>query len=107
MADPALDGMRYMALRMPNHDMRPRIRAGEAVVYDTHAPAEPGDDVVVCLVDGGSIVRELISTTSDGYRLKSYSPTSVGALHADRVTAVYPIVLRGHPDFVQGFGGDG
>jgi len=92
---------RYAALRMPTNDMRPRIRAGEAVIYDTEANAEPGDDVVIVLIDGGSIVRELIALTADGYRLKSYSPAAVGALPAARVRSVYPVVLRGHSDFVQ------
>jgi hypothetical protein len=65
---------RYAALRMPTNDMRPRICVGEAVIYDTESKAEPGDDVVILLVDGGSIVRGLLGLTDDGYRLKSYSP---------------------------------
>jgi phage repressor protein C with HTH and peptisase S24 domain len=92
---------RYAALRMPTNDMRPRICVGEAVIYDTESKAEPGDDVVILLVDGGSIVRGLLGLTDDGYRLKSYSPAAVGAMPAARVKAIYPVVLRGHAEFVQ------
>jgi len=98
---PVTSDSRYAALRMPTNDMRPRIRIGEAVIYDTESQAEPGDDVVILLADGGSVVRELLGITADSYRLKSYSPAAVGALPAARVKAIYPVVLRGHPDFVQ------
>lgn len=92
---------RYLAFPMPNGDMRPRIKPGEAVIYDTLGDAEPGDDVVIELVDGGCIVRELIARTDDGFRLKSYAPPAVGALPAARVAAVYPVVARGRPSFMK------
>jgi phage repressor protein C with HTH and peptisase S24 domain len=92
---------RYLAFPMPTNDMRPRIKLGEAVIYDTQSEAQHGDDVVIELVDGGCIVRELIARAEDGFRLKSYAPPSVGALPAARVKAIYPMVLRGHPDFVR------
>jgi hypothetical protein len=81
--------------------MRPRIKVGEAVIYDTQGNAEPGDDVVIELVDGACIVRELIAHTDDGFRLKSYSPPAVGALPAARVVAVFPVVARARPSFMK------
>ncbi|MFL9918819.1 S24 family peptidase [Paraburkholderia fungorum] len=92
---------RYLSFPMPNNDMRPRIKAGEAVIYDTQGGAEPGDDVVIELVDGGFIVRELIARTDDGFRLKSYAPSAVGALPTARVAAVYPVVARARPAFMK------
>ncbi|NPT36225.1 S24 family peptidase [Paraburkholderia xenovorans] len=98
---PITNKERFLAFAMPTGDMRPRIKAGEAVIYDTHTEAEPGDDVVIELVDGGCIVRELIARTDDGLRLKSYSPPAVGALPAARVSAIYPIIARGSPAFMK------
>jgi phage repressor protein C with HTH and peptisase S24 domain len=98
---PLANKERFLAFAMPTGDMRPRIKAGEAVIYDTQSAAEPGDDVVIELVDGACIVRELIARTDDGLRLKSYSPAAVGALPSDRVTAVYPIIARGRPAFMK------
>jgi phage repressor protein C with HTH and peptisase S24 domain len=92
---------RFLAFPMPTNDMRPRIKVGEAVIYDTHGNAEPGDDVVIELVDGACIVRELIAHTDDGLRLKSYSPPAVGALPAARVAAVYPVVARARLAFMN------
>jgi phage repressor protein C with HTH and peptisase S24 domain len=85
---------RFLTFPMPTGDMRPRFKLGEAVIYDTHTSAVPGDDVVIELVDGACIVRELIALTGDGLRLKSYAPSTVGALPAARVAAVYPVVAR-------------
>lgn len=98
---PIADRERYLAFPMPTGDMRPRIKAGEAVIYDMQGEAEPGDDVVIELVDGGFIVRELIARTEDGLRLKSYAPPAVGALPTARVAAVYPVVARGRPSFMK------
>jgi phage repressor protein C with HTH and peptisase S24 domain len=98
---PIATSERYLHFAMPTGDMRPRFKLGEAVIYDTQGEAEVGDDVVIELVDGACIVRELIARTADGLRLKSYSPQAVGALPMARVAAVYPVVARGHPSFMK------
>jgi phage repressor protein C with HTH and peptisase S24 domain len=92
---------RFMTFPVSNGDMRPRFKIGEAVIYDTQSEAQAGDDVVIELVDGACIVRELIARTADGLRLKSYSPQAVGALSAARIAAVYPVIARAHPSFMK------
>lgn len=55
---PSSDPMAY-ALRVRGDSMHPRYRAGEFVVVEPSVEALPGDDVVVALVDGRKLLKEL------------------------------------------------
>lgn len=55
---PTTDPMAY-ALRVRGDSMHPRYRAGEFVVVEPSVEALPGDDVVVALVDGRKLLKEL------------------------------------------------
>lgn len=55
---PTADPMAY-ALRVRGDSMHPRYRAGEFVVVEPSVEALPGDDVVVALVDGRKLLKEL------------------------------------------------
>lgn len=55
---PTSDPMAY-ALRVRGDSMHPRYRAGEFVVVEPSVEALPGDDVVVALVDGRKLLKEL------------------------------------------------
>lgn len=92
---------RFLALRMPTGEMRPRIKIGEAVIYDTATEAEIGDDVVIDLHDGCYVVRELLARLDDALRLKQHSPSSVTFLSLHAVKAVYPVIARARPSFMD------
>lgn len=92
---------RFIALRMETGEMRPRIRIGEAVIYDTATEAEIGDDVVIDLQGGGYVVRELLARVDGALRLKQHSPSSVSVLTLDRVSHVYPVIARARPSFMD------
>lgn len=55
---PTTDPMAY-ALRVRGDSMHPRYRAGEFVVVEPSVEALPGDDVVVAMVDGRKLLKEL------------------------------------------------
>lgn len=55
---PTADPMAY-ALRVRGDSMHPRYRAGEFVVVEPSVEALPGDDVVVAMVDGRKLLKEL------------------------------------------------
>lgn len=92
---------RFFAFAQPAADMRPRIKPGEAVIYDAEGTPEPGDDVVVELVDGTCIVRELMTIGADHLRLKTYFPSAVGVLPRERVAAMYPVIAFARPAFMK------
>lgn len=92
---------RFLAFRMATGEMRPRIKIDEAVIYDTATDAEIGDDVVIELTDGGHLVRELLARLDDALRLKQHSPSSVSFLPLRAVKAVYPVIARARPSFMD------
>lgn len=55
---PTSDPLAY-AVRVRGDSMHPRYRAGEFVVVEPSVEALPGDDVVVALVDGRKLLKEL------------------------------------------------
>lgn len=55
---PTADPMAY-ALRVRGDSMHPRYRAGEFVVVEPSVEALPGDDVVVAMLDGRKLLKEL------------------------------------------------
>lgn len=55
---PTSDTSAY-ALRVRGDSMHPRYRAGEFIVVEPSIEAQPGDDVVVSLVDGRKLLKEL------------------------------------------------
>ena len=55
---PTADPNAY-ALRVRGDSMHPRYRAGEYIVVEPNIEAQPGDDVVVALMDGRKLLKEL------------------------------------------------
>lgn len=83
---------RYLALLAESHDMRPRIKCGNTVIYDTESEAAAGDDVVIELSAGSFILREFVGPEDKGYRLKSYSPASISVIPRTNVAAMFPVI---------------
>ncbi|MEY2735276.1 MAG: hypothetical protein RLZ58_685 [Pseudomonadota bacterium] len=55
---PTTDPHAY-ALRVRGDSMHPRYRAGEFIVVSPSVAPQPGDDVVVALIDGRKLLKEL------------------------------------------------
>ncbi|EEE06878.1 hypothetical protein KTE49_20575 [Burkholderia multivorans] len=92
---------RYQYVLMPAREMAPRVKEGEAVVFDTQDTPRPQDDVLVELENGNFLIRSLVSMTDSAYRLRQYSPAAVTTLARDRVKAIYPIVGRIRRDLMR------
>jgi phage repressor protein C with HTH and peptisase S24 domain len=60
--------------------MVPKFNPGEFVFVEPGTPAEPGDDVLVRLATGETIIKQLVSTRNGIYELHSYNKQEQGPL---------------------------
>lgn len=95
---PAKDVNTY-ALRVRGDSMRPRIKSGEFIVVEPNHQVEPGDDVVVCLLDGRKMVKELLYIRDGDLTLGSinngHGNITVAMANVDKMHYVAAIIPRG------------
>ncbi|MFH1493765.1 MAG: S24 family peptidase [Pseudomonadota bacterium] len=95
---PAKDENSY-ALRVRGDSMRPRIKNGEFIVVEPNHAPQPGDDVVVCLLDGRKMVKELLYMRDGEITLGSinngHGNISVASDQVDKMHYVAAIIPRG------------
>jgi phage repressor protein C with HTH and peptisase S24 domain/DNA-binding XRE family transcriptional regulator len=84
-------------IRVRGDSMRPRIKSGEYIVAEPNVEAQPGDDVVVRLHDGRSMVKEFLwqrddelsfGSVNNGYPPITLLRSEVESIH--RVAAIIP-----------------
>jgi phage repressor protein C with HTH and peptisase S24 domain len=67
---PTQDRLAY-ALRVVGHGMEPRMREGDVLAVSPAAAPVPGDDVVVKLMNGSVLVKELVASREGTLTLRS------------------------------------
>lgn len=84
-------------IRVRGDSMRPRIKSGEYIVAEPNVEAQPGDDVVVRLHDGRSMVKEFLwqrddelsfGSVNNGYPPITLQRSEIESIH--RVAAIIP-----------------
>lgn len=87
------------ALRVRGDSMRPRIKSGEYIIAEPSIAPQPADDVVVRLIDGRALVKELLFVTGDDVRLGSVNndvaPITIPIEQIEYIHRVAAIVPRG------------
>lgn len=87
---------RAYAIRVRGDSMRPRIRSGEFVVAEPSLEAQPGQDVVVKLKNGQTMVKELLYVRTDEIRLGSVNddvaPLTIPLLDVEYIHPIAAIV---------------
>jgi phage repressor protein C with HTH and peptisase S24 domain len=95
-------------IRVQGDSMRPRIKSGEFIVAEPGVEAQPGDDVVVKLRDGRSMVKEFLwardgemsfGSVNNGYAPCTHQASEIESIH--RVAAIVPrssALLRSRQD---------
>lgn len=87
------------ALRIPNDDLRPRLKKDEVVIYSTAAGAQVGDDVLVIRTDGNAVIREFVAEGVDYFKLKRLTSHAEATVLRAKVANVYPIIAIARPAF--------
>lgn len=96
------------ALRVRGDSMRPRIKSGEFIVVEPSTIAQPGDDVVVSLVNGQKMVKEMLYLRDGELSLRSinedHGTLTFNVSEVDYVHYVAAIIPRGafYKDLNQG-----
>lgn len=86
-------------LRVKGDSMRPRIRHGEFIVCEPNKEVNPGDDVMVALLDGRKMVKELLwrrdGEVSFGSVNEAHHPITVAESLIEKMHYVAAIMPRG------------
>jgi hypothetical protein len=86
---------RYVALRVVGDSMTPLLHSGDVVLVDLDRPVSPGSVAVARLPDHGSVVKRLVRTDGDRWRLVSLNPAYPPLeVPPDSGALLGPVVLR-------------
>ena len=90
-----LPSSRYVALRVVGDSMTPLLHSGDVVLVDLDRQVPPGAVAVARHPDHGSVVKRLVRTDGDRWRLVSLNPAYPPLeLPPDSGTLLGPVVLR-------------
>lgn len=87
----AADGDAY-GVTIAGEAMWPRFRAGRHLLVSPAAPVVVGDDVLVELISGKVLVKELVRQPAGTIELRQFNPDVTFAVDAKRVVAVHKVI---------------
>lgn len=87
----AADRVAY-AVTMVGETMWPRFRAGRRLLVSPAADVAVGDDVVVELVGGGVMIKELVGRSAKAIRLRQFNPELSFEMDVRDVLTIHKII---------------
>lgn len=92
-AEVATDDRHAFVVRVHGDSMYPKYAAGDYALVEPSEPSELGDDVLVRLASGETLLKRLLSTRG-GVRLGSYNTQEVMTFRPEEITWMYYVA---HP----------
>jgi phage repressor protein C with HTH and peptisase S24 domain len=72
--------------------MWPRFRPGRRLLVSPAAPIEIGDDVLVQLICGDALIKELVGRSASLVELRQFSPNKNFSVEAAEIVAVHKVL---------------
>lgn len=79
-------------LTMAGEAMWPRFRAGRCLLVSPAAAAAVGDDVLVELVGGKALIKELVARSKAGIELRQFNPDVTFSIDAGEIEAIHKVM---------------
>ena len=80
------------ALTVHGESMWPRFRPGRRLLVSPAAPAEIGDDVLVQLICGEALIKELVGRSASLVELRQFNPNRTFSVEAAEIAAVHKVL---------------
>lgn len=80
------------AVTMVGESMWPRFRAGRRLLVSSDADVAVGDDVLVELVGGNVLIKELVARSAAGIELRQFNPDVTFAVGTAEIAAIHKVV---------------
>lgn len=86
----SLDANAY-ALRVKGNEMSPRLREGDGLLLEPNRLPAPGDEVVVRMIDGRFLTRELVTIGDDAVTLRGIAANERLVIPRDEISYMHYI----------------
>ena len=87
-----LDALDTRVFQMRSATMNPRYKPGEYLEFALDKQAQPGDDVVVQLRSGVTLVRHFLSASDERYEFLAVRDSQRSSVKRTALVSLYPIV---------------